>query len=77
MRGTRAKAIRRAIYGADGTGRFRQWSSAVKPVGQRYRIVDRLNRLIGETVRVWWHGTVTADPRRRAYQAAKRAATGR
>ena len=76
MRGTRAKAIRRTIYGDSGSRRFREWSSTEKPTAWRYRVVDWSKRVIGETIRIWWTGTVTADPKRRAYQQAKLAARG-
>lgn len=76
MRGTLAKAIRRKVYGESGTGRLRKWSSTEKPSGHRYRIVDRLNRVIGESLRIWWRGTVTADPQRQLYQDIKRMRRG-
>lgn len=76
MRGVRAKEIRRAIYGADGSARFRGWSSTEKAQTFCYRVVDHLGMVVGETVRRWWHGTVTADPLRRLYQYAKRARRG-
>lgn len=76
MRGTLAKAIRTRVYGESGTGRTRKWSSTVKPDGKRYRITDRLKRVIGETVRIWWRGTVTADHQLQLYQRIKRMRRG-
>lgn len=77
MNGRLAKALREEVYGAGGASRFRQWDSPVRPVVQGYRIVDRLRRVIGQTERRIWQGRVTADPRRQAYQALKRARRGR
>lgn len=77
MRGTKAKACRRAIYGDGGSGRTREWSSDVKPDRRGYRLLDRLGRVIGETVRTVWRWDVRADARRQAYQALKRSFQGR
>lgn len=77
MRGTKAKACRRAIYGEGGSGRTREWSSDVKPTRRGYRLVDRLGKVVGETVRTLWMGKVQADARRRAYQQLKRSFHGR
>ena len=77
MRGTKAKECRRAIYGEGGSGRTRQWKSRERPSRHGLRIVDRLGKVIGETIRTIWHGTVTADPQRSAYQALKRSFRGR
>lgn len=77
MRGTKAKECRRAIYGEGGSGRTREWSSNVKPDRRGYRLVDRLGKVVGETVRTLWRGKVRADARRQAYQALKRSFQGR
>lgn len=77
MRGTKAKECRRAIYGEGGSGRTRQWTSALAPERRGLRLVDRLGKVIGETVRIIWRDRVTADPQRRAYQALKRSFRGR
>lgn len=77
MRGTKAKECRRAIYGEGGSGRFREWTSATQPKRHGYRIVDRLGKFIGETVRTIWPDRVTADAKRRAYQSLKRSFRGR
>lgn len=77
MRGTRAKACRLQIYGEGGSARTREWKSSEKPKRWELRIVDRLGRELGQVIRTLWRGTVTADPRRRAYQALKRSFLGR
>jgi hypothetical protein len=60
MRGTVAKRIRKKAYGSEYAPRFRE-----------YRMLDRFDHIKGKLQRMW--GTVEADPRRRAYQEAKRA----
>lgn len=77
MRGTKAKACRRAIYGEGGSSRTRQWTSTEKPSVRGYRLHDRLGNVIGETVRTLWRGKVRADAKRQAYQALKRSFQGR
>lgn len=76
MNGRMAKRVRAAVYGVGGAPRLRQWESEIQPVVKGFKVVDRLGELIGTTVRRIWFGTVTADPRRRAYQALKRARRG-
>ena len=76
MRGTRAKAMRVQAYGAAGSSRFREWSSAEHPRAWGIRVVNRLGQEIGRTVRRLWTGRVTADPLRRAYQQLKRLRRG-
>lgn len=76
MRGTRAKQVRRVIYGAGGTGRTRQLHSTERP---RTFLVDRVNWAgvkIGKAFRRIWTGHVMADSQRQAYQAVKRARRG-
>lgn len=77
MRGTKAKECRRTIYGEGGSARTRQWKSQEKPDRWGLRIVDRLGRELGQVIRTLWHGTVTADQQRAAYQALKRSFHGR
>lgn len=77
MRGTKAKACRRAIYGEGGSGRTRQWTSAITPERRGLRFLDRLGKVIGETVWTIWCDRVTADAQRAAYQALKRSFRGR
>ena len=76
MRGMRAKALRRQIYGEGMSSRGREWSSAEKPKAWGLRVKDRLGKDIGVALRRWWTGRVTADPLRRAYQQLKRMRRG-
>ena len=72
MRGTRAKALRRAVYGDGGSSRARQWSSATKPVTWLQKVTNHLGVELGRELRRLWTGTVVADAKRRLYQRLKR-----
>lgn len=76
MRGVRAKALRRMVYGEGGSSRTRQWSSSEKPVVWKIDVTNRLGVVIGAAVRRFWTGRVVADDQRRAYQAAKQMRRG-
>ena len=76
MRGTRAKALRRQIYGEGGSSRERTWSSAEPPKTWGIRLKDRIGQEIGIALRRLWTARVTADPRRRAYQQLKQSRRG-
>lgn len=67
MNGKRAKAIRREVYGDDFSPKFRKYT------GENRRTV--LYAYGGPMVNQV--GTITADPRRQAYQKAKKAWTRR
>lgn len=76
MRGTRAKALRRVVYGDGGSSRTRQWSSEGRPVRWNPKVMDHLGGLIGSAFRRLWTGRVVADEQRRTYQWLKRARRG-
>ena len=72
MRGTRAKALRRAVYGDGGSARVRQWSSIEKPVAWLQKVTNHLDAELGRALRRLWTGRVVADAKRRLYQRLKR-----
>lgn len=76
MRGVRAKALRRMVYGEGGSSRTRQWSSEAKTFRWALNVTNRLGVVIGTAFRRLWTGRVVADDQRRAYQAAKRMRRG-
>lgn len=80
MSGKRARYYRQAVYGTDGSIRDRRWESTHGPPRSfRYKISDRIGatgKVIGETIRTIWSGTVRADFRRRTYQKLKRSRRG-
>ncbi|MDP2383387.1 MAG: hypothetical protein Q8N00_11340 [Nitrospirota bacterium] len=76
MRGLRAKALRRQIYGEGMSSRMREWSSADAPKVWGIRLKDRIGQEIGIALRRLWTTRVTADPLRRAYQHLKQSRRG-
>lgn len=76
MRGARARALRRMVYGVDGSSRARKWSSDKKPFQWAPTISNRLGVAIGTAFRRFWTGRVVSDAQRRAYQAVKRMRRG-
>lgn len=64
MNGKRAKAIRQEVYGDDYSPKFRQYKG-------ESRLFDKYSRTWNQ------YGSIQADPRRQAYQKAKKAWTRR
>lgn len=67
MNGKRAKAIRGEVYGDDFSPKFRKYTGENRQKLSDWMITWRWNQV----------GTITADPRRQAYQKAKKAWTRR
>lgn len=69
MNGKRAKAIRQEVYGDDYSPKFRRYGSAGK----------KLSKYNAHTKKTYFgdNGQIVADPRRQAYQKAKKAWTRR
>lgn len=73
MRGTKAKRLRRLVYGAEGSSRTRELRSSEPPKRFAQQVFNHLNKVIGHRFITIWHGTIVADDKRRLYQSLKRA----